>query len=153
MLVSNFLSKTKKPQTCWIKSNSHVPHCCTLNNSFISTHVIYKWNIENECMHAQLRKLDLPVIPTVAKNYWRTITVYEMTLKLLNKAACFFPCCFFWVLEYIHGFVAMTVSRLKRFLLSRHINKSNTWWFCLDVIVNYLYFIKVIIIKKQPTPY
>jgi hypothetical protein len=34
--------------------------------------------------------------------------------------------------QYIHGFVAMTVSRLKSFLLSRHINKSNTWWSCLD---------------------
>jgi hypothetical protein len=38
----------------------------------------------------------------------------------------FFPCCFFLVLEYIDGFVAMIVSRLKSFLLSRHINKSNT---------------------------
>jgi hypothetical protein len=124
VLVSNFLSKTKNPQTCWIKSNSHVPHCCTFNKSFYFNseflqsyiyHVIHKWDREN----AQLRKLDLLVIPTVAKNYWRTITVYEMTLKLLNKAACFFPCCFFWVLEYIHGFVAMTVSRLKSFLKNK----------------------------------
>ncbi len=38
----------------------------------------------------------------------------------------------FWVLEYIHLFVAMTVSRLKSFLLSIHFNKSNTCWICLD---------------------
>jgi hypothetical protein len=27
----------------------------------------------------------------------------------------FFLCCFFWVLEYIHGFVAMSVPELKAF--------------------------------------
>ena len=125
---------------CWcqifcpkLKNRKHVelnliptfPTAALLIKVFISTRSFYSitfitsYTSEIERMHAQLRKLDLPVIPTVAKNYWRTITVYEMTLKLLNKAACFFPCCFFWVLEYIHGFVAMTVSRLKSFLKIR----------------------------------
>ena len=34
-----------------------------------------------------------------------------------------FLCCFFGVQEYIHGFVAMSISWIKSFLLSRHINK------------------------------
>ena len=50
---------------------------------------------------------------------------------MLTRTYAFYVA-FFWVPEYIHGFVAMSVSRIKSFLLSRHINKSNILWFYLN---------------------
>jgi len=44
-------------------------------------------------------------------------------LKILLCSNSLFSTLLFRGLEYIHGFVAITVSRIKSFLLLRHINK------------------------------
>ena len=48
-----------------------------------------------------------------------------------------FLCCFFWVLEYIHGFVAMSVPELKAF-------------YCQDTLTKVIYcdFIRMLTIQQ-----
>ncbi len=75
---------------------------------------------------------DQSVLDNMFMIYWKgevQVSIWQPMKCQKPPQRVIFLCCFFLVPEYIHGFVAMSVSRIKSFLLSRHINKSNILWF------------------------
>ena len=63
--------------------------------------------------------------------------MYKSSFHILQTKEKLFLCCFFWVLEYIHGFVAMSVPELKAF-------------YCQDTLTKVIYcdFIRMLTIQQ-----